>query len=360
MSTEQPIQEICKDGNVTFYFIGRPESTISPLAAFAANIPNVSCVISSHLYKAYDDNNFAICLVDFNKIRVACDTQNRIIFITTAFLEFFWLLIFCNMSRENRRRNHEKGSDETPSMEALEMAKAEMAAYQRCKELSMGIMRPWPSIIPYPDNNSNVNDHTPASYATELVQYALGFIILHEFAHWKQYDEATESDNLMVNEIQADTFAIQAYLDRVWFNNEITGKRANAWGKKMLALIECGGMLTFLDQLRKGKDNSHPSGISRLWSMFREENTGEINIFDFDDDENYAPKDKDFDMRPSVGYAADMLYFFLQVIVQPPTEELELKKERLLRQQYDSPAHLLKVLRDFYQELERHKKPATE
>lgn len=354
MPIEQPIREISKVGNVTFYFIGRPENLLSPLAEFAACLPNVLDVFAPSIKEILDSNHFAICLVDFNMINALCDKHNKIIYLTTGCMEFFWLSIFSNISLELKAKEARSTGNEDDEFKRHDFIVPSdvIAANQRCKALYSGNISPWPLEIPRPDPNYDLSDESNASFASEMIQYALGFFILHELGHWVVWSTGKESKDPITKERQCDAFAVKSYLNRDWFNQGLPGDRGNAFKKKMLALLECGAMLTFLDQLRSAGNTTHPDGIDRLKAMFDEENTGEANIFDFENEENYKPNDPDFDIRPSVGYAADMLYFYLQNVVEPPTEQLRERCNEILHSKYESPKELFETLSIYFKELE--------
>lgn len=354
MSTEQPIQEISKVGNITFSFIGSYENTISPLAKFAGCLPKVLNVFAPSIIEILNNNHFSICLIDDNIINAFCDKQNKIIYLTTGCMEFFWLSIFSNISLalEAKKARSSGNEDEEFGRHDFYVPSDVLAANQRCKALCGRNITPWPLGIPRPECNYDLSDGMPASYACEMIQYALGFFILHELGHWVVWNSGKESKDPITKERQCDAFAVKSYLHREWFNQELPGDRSNAFKKKMLALLECGAMLTFLDQLRSAGNTTHPDGIDRLKAMFDEENTGEANIFDFENEENYKPNDPDFDIRPSVGYAADMLYFYLQNVVEPPTEQLRERCNEILHSKYESPKELFETLSIYFKELE--------
>lgn len=354
MDTEKQTHEIAKVENVTFYFIGNNANLISPLADFAGCLPNIFKVFSPSVVQIFNENKFKIYLLDNPIPNACCYKEGREIYITTGCMEFFWLSIFCNISialKAKSIRSSDNEDDELKKHEFFVPADA-YAAIQRCKAIVKGCVTPWPQDIPRPNSNYELSDASPASFACEMVQYGLGFFILHELGHWVVWAEGNESKVPKMKERQCDAFAVKSYLNRDWFNHGLSGNRSNAFKKKMLALLECGAMLTFFDQLSNRGNSTHPDGIDRLKAMFDEENTGEASIFDFEDENKYKPNDPDFDIRPSVGYAADMLFFYLQNIVEPPTTQLLEKRTKILNSRYDSPKELFEVLFEYYKELE--------
>lgn len=336
-----------QDKSNEYLFEGDAMNAISPFSLFLSQFPNVLSLYTKEQRDMFDGVKFV--LVDSPEQICECDGAKKII-ISSAYLEFLWLSIYYNISFFLQMPFSHIGDDKCERKTICITSDVHMAK-ERCKEIMRGIMTPWPEIIPFPHPEYDVNDGSVVSLTSELMLYALGFLFAHELGHMLLAENGKEYNN-MEEECMADSSAVSNYMCSEWFDECITGNRANAFKKKMIAMLEVGTMLTYKDQFREHSSKTHPAGIHRLDRMLK---NVDDSIFNLGEGVTYTPKDADFDIRPAIGYAAITLYFHAQHILVAQSADVEKLKEKILCGAFDDPLDLYNQVKSLFVDNERTK-----
>lgn len=333
---------------VKFSYEGDINNAISPMSDFVRILPSILCTLTDEAIELF--NGYEIILEDKNDYYVRCLPEEKTILISSITLELLWLSTYTNISLFTKAQQTEENRNIASNEHFIVCPVSTPIAINRFKDVCRGNLPPWPNHLPMPTCEYDVNNGKIEDFTSEITLYALGFIVLHELSHSLMHQIGQVETNIE-NEIRADEFAISNYMDESWFNNYLTGNRSNAFRKKMMAMIETTAMFIFADQLRNRNRQTHPSGIKRLRAVLRNNGT----LLECDNPDEYIPADPDFDLRPAIGYAAYVLFFYAQNIFEPQNNHLQEMQNTLLCREYETPLELYNKLEQLFIEADRHR-----
>lgn len=339
---------IAQQQGVKFSYEGDINNAISPMSDFVRILPSILCTLTDEAIELF--NGYEIILEDKNDYYVRCVPEEKTILISSITLELLWLSTYTNISIFTKAQQTEEHRNISSNEHFIVFPASAFIAINRFGDLCHYNLPPWPENLPMPKCEYDVRDGQIENLASEIVLYAMGFIILHELSHSLMH-QIGHVETCIENEIRADEFAISNYMDESWFNNYLTGSRANAFQKKMMAMIETTAMFILADQLRNRNRETHPSGIKRLRAVLRNNGT----LMECDNPDDYNPTDSDFDLRPAIVYAAYVLFFYAQNIFEPQNNHLQEMRDTLLYREYETPLELYNKLEQLFIEADRHR-----
>ncbi len=327
---------------INFYFWGNKSSVLSPLSQYARYLPRILSLFSKQTLSCLE--GFEINMIDCKKIFAKCRPARKQIFISSLMLEFLWLSIYVN----HKLSDAASFGDNIERRREILLSTDVLLAMRRCKELSQGKVATWPNIyIPLPELHYDIRNYKHSDVASEISLYGLGFIILHELAHYFMFS-CGEIEQGMHHENMADESALSQYLDKESIE---PSSFLTAFKKRVLSIVEVCSMFVFIDQISLRNHSTHPSGIFRLQRLLE---SCKDTYAEYES-KGLVTDDIDSVFGTIYLHASFNLYFYSQNIFGEHCDEIKIMRNELLEQSYDSPNELFLRLIDLYRAADRNR-----
>lgn len=328
-STKRAIK-ICqhKDVDLNFYI---SESSGTNFRAFCKEIPGILAGLCPAIVPSLGGLN--IIFDDESNID-AYQYENTIV-ISLGLLEHLWLSCYLHYGLYTQTAwGNPSISDINHQPDYSEDLIACLNRLFKDKDTLSSI---WPEELPKPSPSYNLADKKNEDFASEFAIHSYICVLLHEIKHFLDYKNGETYSRPILAEYAADNFAIEEFVKNIDKAGLDGQKLKNAYGKRMLALIEMGEFLSFYETLSIMEDGIHPNGFYRIHNILRQ-NT---YMFDLVDDENYDPQKDLFDIKPAIQYACFVLSHDLQLLL-PDGSDVKQSMSTLLSQKHESPFYVYK------------------
>lgn len=327
---------------MNYFFDSNRSSCQNYFSTFYSRLPSIIDVcLPTKLQQKFGD--VSIIFHDTSKIDIYCYPREGHIHLHAGVLDFLWHSCYLNYSAYSQSyfANPNVGEDQIDNSYIYVNNPQRNTCVARLSSLIKGIDKGYAN-IPLPDPNYDTTDGTMSSIAADVMLYAVGAALLHEFAHISCYREDKVLD-AVDEENYADAFASTNFISDELLNRCPESKRSNFKLKLLWSITELCFFLFKLD-FCDGHGETHPNSIRRFENII----TQHSNILNLRSDLDYKIENG-FDIRPVIGYAAYVLQSSFQLHLYLNKDERKLREfqDIVISRPYASPL-------DFYQSIRKY------
>lgn len=293
------------------------------------------------IFKAYPDEilkyfeGVTIQLTE-NHIPICGEIFGGAIQISTGFMEKLWCNTFLDvaMSLQYSLLYSQVDCEHGKSVE-VKWSQEMFACYEYI--VLYANKTEWPGKLPAPIPDYIITqDSSLRDLTTEIFLYELMMIFLHEAKHIDNNRKGKYQDNVLADELDADTFAVNTYMGMELPDAEIINKKINFFNKRMLSMVELGSYYITCSILSPEKDEKHPAPISRIESYI----SAVSGVLGVKRENDYDYSSDKYDIRPTIGHAANILHMRLQYLVLPFANSMHQRCLDAISSEFESPFNL--------------------